>query len=208
MTLLIARPAVVSVSPFKARWSGRTVVCIASGPSLTREDCDAVREFPVIVTNTTFRMAPWAEVLVGHDAKWWAVYSDEVRASFAGVGIVCGAVPKASPAMNAVPFLPGRGFGNSGTAAIALALHGGAQRVLLLGFDCKRDATGKAHWHEAHPASLGDAKSIAKWPAKFLLVAAFARKRQVEVINCSRASALTCFPRARLEDELHVAVAA
>ena len=57
-------------------WRGRTVVCIASGPSLTAEDCELVRESgcPVIVTNTTFRLCPWADMLYAFDRPWWNHY--------------------------------------------------------------------------------------------------------------------------------------
>jgi hypothetical protein len=198
-------------SPFAGRWAGRVVACLASGPSLTAEDCTVVREhgIPAIVTNTTFRMAPWAEVLIGHDLKWWTVYDEEVRRTFAGDRLCCSLVPKTIDAINALPFLPGRGFGNSGAAAIALAMHAGARRVLLLGYDCKRGEGGKAHWHDAHPSPLGDAKSMPRWAAKFSTLAVFTNKSGVDVVNCSRSTALKAFRCGVLEDEIdHVAIAA
>ena len=54
-------------------------VCIASGPSLTPEDVQAVKEWrdagkgKVIVVNTTFRAAPWADAMFAMDAKWWPI---------------------------------------------------------------------------------------------------------------------------------------
>mgnify|MGYP000647434298 CR=1 FL=1 len=206
MTVLkpASAPAAPSRSPFAGRWAGRTVACLASGPSLTPEDCAIVRErgLPAVVTNTTFRMAPWADALIGHDLKWWTVYDSEVRAAFTGAKLCCSVVPKGIDAVNALPFLPGRGFGNSGTAAIALAIHAGAKRVLLLGYDSQRGPNGRAHWHDAHPAPLGDAKSLPKWGPKFAIVAALAKQKRVEVLNCSRSTALKAFPLATLEDVL------
>lgn len=183
------------------RWKGRTVVCIASGPSLTADDCERVRVagHPAIVTNTTWRLAPWAEVLMAFDSKWWKHYMPEV-AGFAGH---CFTV---SPArLPGVRTLHGeqwfKHFGNSGTAALSLAIVGGAAKVVLLGYDCQKTG-GKTHWHGDHPKPLGNAKSIPRWPGQFGMVAKYAKREGVPVVNATRATALTCFPRVALEDAL------
>ena len=90
-------------------------------------------------------------------------------------------------------------FGNSGAGAIALAAKAGASRVILLGYDCEKSG-GKVHWHGDHPAGLGNAGSMPKWPEQFKRLAA--SLSGVEVINCSRATALTAFPRGKLESVL------
>nr|WP_288093342.1 hypothetical protein [Thauera sp.] len=92
-------------------------------------------------------------------------------------------------------------YNNSGAAAISLAAERGAQRILLLGYDCQR-TNGQAHWHGDHPRGLGNAGSMDKWAGSFAELAENMRKRGVEVINCSRATALTVFPRSDLESEL------
>lgn len=185
------------------RWQGRTVICLASGPSLTPEDCETVRQtgHPVIVTNTTFRLAPWADVLFGFDGKWWREYRAEVEATFGGEKLT---FSSAGPSLG-VRTLHREAwfthFHNSGASAISLAVVAGASRVLLLGYDCQKTG-GKAHWHGDHPRSLGNAKSISNWPTQFRGVARYAKSKGVEVLNCSRSTALTCFPRASLEDAL------
>ncbi|SDW94858.1 hypothetical protein SAMN05421681_103308 [Lysobacter enzymogenes] len=88
---------------------------------------------------------------------------------------------------------------NSGAGAIALAAHWGARRVILLGYDCQRTG-GQAHWHGDHPEGLANAGSIARWPAQFQRL--IPQLRGVEVINASRETALTVFPRATLESLL------
>lgn len=58
-------------------WEGKTVVCIASGPSVTREQLERVREarerdlVRVLVTNDMYLVAPWADACYFADAKWW-----------------------------------------------------------------------------------------------------------------------------------------
>lgn len=127
------------------------------------------------------------------DRAWWVRYAGEVGRHFEGVPVS----PLAGcPVARYVPF---RHFENSGAGAISLAAHLGATRVLMLGYDCQRTG-GKAHWHGDHPAGLGNAGSLAKWPAIFEKLASVLVG--TEIINCSRDTALACFPRVRLEDAL------
>ena len=66
-------------------WEGETVVCLASGPSLTPADVEYVRgKARVIVINTTVLLAPWADVLYACDARWWQWHHKTVK-GFAGM---------------------------------------------------------------------------------------------------------------------------
>ena len=186
------------------RWAGRTVVCIASGPSLTAADCELVRSsgHPAIVTNTTFKLCPWAEVLFAFDAKWWQHYHAEVKANFKGACLTyC-----AGRRFEGVETMHKqeawfRHFHNSGASAVSLAICGGAAKVVMLGFDCQKTG-GKAHWHGDHPATMGNARSIGNWPTQFKNLARYAESKKANVINASRETALKCFPRAPLESVL------
>lgn len=88
---------------------------------------------------------------------------------------------------------------NSGYQAINLAYHFGVSRILLIGYDMQRTG-GQAHWHGDHPKGLTNAEGLNKWAARFPKLAEDLAKEGVEVINCSRETALRCFSRARLED--------
>lgn len=203
----------MKASDWVDRWKGRTVACIASGPSLTPEDCEAVHAagLPTIVTNTTFRMCPWADVLMGFDSAWWREYcsgkpSDggpSVEDIFAGAKLTHSMTARTPGVETLYGQGWARGFGNSGTAAISLAVTCGAARIILLGYDCQKTG-GKAHWHENHKSPLGNAKSMPAWPRKFTQVAAFAASRKVKVLNATRETALKCFDRVSLEDELQM----
>lgn len=183
------------------RWAKKTIVCIASGPSLVAEDCALVKEsgHPTIVTNTTFKLCPWADVLMAFDSKWWRQYGSEAKAEFKGKLLTCsqGAGYAGIPTMHGQAWF--RSFGNSGTASIALAVFAGAAKVILLGYDCQKTG-GKSHWHGDHPPMLSNAGSMGEWPRKFANVARFSREQGVEVLNASRETALTCFPLVSLED--------
>lgn len=181
-------------------WAGREVAVLCSGPSLTEADARAVAHLPRVVTNTTFRIAPDADCLFAYDAAWWAAHSAEVNAIFSGRRYAYAYEARkygAIPLDNTPNF---RTFGNSGACAVALAALLGARRVLLLGADCF--VGERAHWHGDHPKPLTNAGSWKVWPRQFKLAGDFARHNRTEVINCSRETALECFPRAKLEDAL------
>jgi hypothetical protein len=89
-------------------------------------------------------------------------------------------------------------FGNSGIGSIQLAIKGGAKRILLLGYDCQV-TQGKTHWHGDHPKGLANARFLSTWPDKFRQ---FSKSVKVEIINCSRETALDCFPRMTLAKAL------
>lgn len=189
------------------RWKGRTVACIASGPSLTEEDCEIVRaaNVPTIVTNTTWKLAPWADVLFAFDSKWWAQYHAEVVAWFNGSLLTCapGRRFEGVESMHALSWY--RHFNNSGAGAMSLAITAGASQIVMLGYDCQKTG-GKTHWHGDHPAALGNARSMDRWPLHFKNVARFAKERGVAVVNCSRQTALKAFPRGDLCEVLNMEV--
>ncbi|MBV6304933.1 hypothetical protein KVP10_08535 [Candidimonas humi] len=179
-----------------------TVVCIASGPSLTEADCLAVKAWRdqsskhgVIVTNTTFRLAAWADVLWAMDKKWWREHHEEVISGFQG--------ELAAPYSfgQDVAALPLRDQQNSGAGAIALAMRFDAKKIILLGYDCS--VSYGTHWHGDHSATGNpDAAKCEKWQAHFAGLAAAAEGHGCEIVNCSRHSELIAFRRSSLEAEL------
>ena len=179
------------------------VVCIASGPSLTLEQVELVRQWReagegrgVIVCNTSYRAALWADVLFFIDEPWWTrFHKDEVRATFKGEVI--------SPAaVKGVTHLPSNVMnprGNTGAGAICLAEFYVARRIILIGYDCH--TRGGTHWHGNHPKGLGNCGSIRHWPAIF---AGVARDVRAEIINCTPGTALTCFRKGDLREALEL----
>jgi hypothetical protein len=189
----------------KDKWKDFEVVILASGPSLTGGDIERVRQWreesfnrKVIVTNTTFKWAPWADVLFFHDKTWWKVYQSDAILNFPGEKYTVADVESVH-----VQRFSGKGriYGNSGATAAALALYFGAKRVILLGCDAQW-TDGKRHHFGDHPKNLGNARSWKKWPANFEKVASEATRIGAEIINCSRQTALVCFPRQDLEEVL------
>lgn len=177
-----------------------TWVVLASGPSLTKEDVERVRGLKTIVTNTSFRMAPWADILFGFDTYWWQHHIREVNDFFGGE------LYGAHTACSRFHVKPLDGtckvFGNSGATAIALASVRGADKIILLGVDCSTKAG--SHWHGDHPAHFRNCTSLPKWPKQFHAAGEYAKARGSRVINCSRQTELTCFEKMSLEEALNV----
>jgi hypothetical protein len=174
------------------------VVCIASGPSLIEEDVEAVGEWggKVIVANTTFLMAPWADALFAMDRKWWELYYPETMC-FQGRKFTTATLPQSMDVTKAsIP-----NYRNSGANCVSLAASEGATDVVLLGFDCSHDGS-KTHWHGSHPFGLSDAKTVRLWPLIFDRLAKDMKRRGVKVVNCSRRTALSCFERVDLREAL------
>lgn len=128
------------------------------------------------------------------DRAWWRVHHEEVAREFKGRLISI--APRCFGAER-VRFKHG---GNSGAGAVSLAAHFGARRIILLGYDCKYGANGARHWHGDHPAELRNATSLPKWRGQFSEIAG--HLVGVEVVNATRDTALTVWPRVSLEEAL------
>jgi len=151
-----------------------------------------------VVTNTTYKAAPWADVLYAMDRKWWEVHLEDVRKSFVGERVSRAKLLHRFGVTHLETF---KHYNNSGAAAISLAAHRGASTIILLGYDCQY-TDGKRHWHGDHPRGMGNAGSIVKWMRGFEELATALEKAGVRVLNATRETALTCWPRTSLYEAL------
>jgi hypothetical protein len=105
--------------------------------------------------------------------------------------------------------------GNSGAAAISLAAHFGAKRIILVGFDMKLDTTGKQHWHDLYhrlenlkraipknqkpkPGGLPFERHLMGFPE----IAKDAHKMGIEILNACPDSAINDFKKISVKDLL------
>lgn len=192
-------------------WAGRTVAILASGPSMSAAVADAVRaaRIPVIAINSTYQLAPWADMIYAADQAWWIQYHAQLS-DFAGLKVSIEQTPGVLP-----PNMPegvlvlrnsgNHGFdkdpgrlrtgGNSGYQALHVAAHAGARRVLLCGYEMG----GGGHWHGDHPSPLTNSRTLLpRLRPRFAALASELRDARVEVVNCTPDSQLTVFPRVSL----------
>ena len=91
---------------------------------------------------------------------------------------------------------------NSGYAAINLAYHLGAKRIILLGFDMKNDGE-LTHFHDGYPTrSTGDRIYHDKFLPGFKSLAANLKQNGIAVLNASLYSRLQVFTKISLEAAL------
>lgn len=191
-------------------WPNATVVCLGGGPSLTADDVEACRgRARVIAVNDAHRLAPWADVLYSSDVAWWRFYNgvpDFAGQKFSidqGNRRILPRFPEirvlANTGDTGVETNPTglRTLSNSGGAAINLAVHFGATRVILLGYDMR-----PGHWFGKHPCPLNNHSPYVVFRQKLATMAAPLKALGVDIVNCSRATALTAFRIAPLADVL------
>jgi len=86
---------------------------------------------------------------------------------------------------------------NSGYAAINLAYHMDATRILLLGYDMTMSGNQR-HWFGAHPQGLEVNSNYASFIAQFRTINP--AEYGIEIWNVSRVTAMTHFPIYNLDD--------
>ena len=198
----------------------KSLVIIAGGPSLTKDDVDFVyqqsqkNKAEILAVNDAYRLCSEAHGLYACDTSWWDHHYNIISKKYTGKPFTqcmftrC-AKSAAKYHLNYIPSKKGGGLtedgvifqgGNGGHQAINLAYLFGWRKILLLGFDCKPNDDGKLHWFGNHPGKLNKYPPFAMWHKEFKNLAADATRLRVEIINCSRDTALECFTRKTIED--------
>lgn len=208
-------------------WRGETAFCVASGPSLATMTLAPLEGRRVIVVNDNYLRCPWAAFLYFCDFKWWRWHSQDPKrrgrlAAFQGQKVTLDRrVAEKDPMVRWVAdagwnekqgtvgldkrpthLVNGR---NSGYQALHLAVHLGATRIVLLGYDMKPGPNGEAHWFGEHTDEIGQTvvtgpNTIRAWARNFETLVAPLAARGVAVVNATPGSAITCFPKAALAD--------
>lgn len=203
MTTQTAEP-IVSVPRL---WPGETVVCLGSGPSLTAEDVDFCRgRARVIAVKDTVRLAPWADALYSGEIKWWKHYGPSLAFEGLRYGIDhqdmrSYATVLKNTGMTGLETEPSglRTGKNSGYQAINLAVHFGAARIVLLGYDMEA-AGSQQHFFGDHPYPRSDV--FRDFVPLYDTLVEPLKALGVTILNASRRTALTAFDRCSLAEAL------
>lgn len=177
---------------------------MASGPSMCEADAEMIRDWRdghdrrVIAVNTTFRLAPWADVIYAYDPAWW---SDNVRGAERSGAELWSASSEACRLFGLNRARLRMSGGNSGYQAARLALTTfGAGTVILAGFDMQHTRRDE-HWHEPHPDRYPKTRAYEEWVWYMKMLG---RKFRGRLFNASRETAIPHedIPRVSLEDAL------
>jgi hypothetical protein len=199
--------------------NGGTVLVLGSGPSLTQADVTlaAAHVEAVIAVNDSYKLIPDATCLYAADPHWWKwhhgarehtmpnkgrypAFTGRFRytltshaGTYAAHGVeVLKRGPETGLSLDPTRVALGR---NGVYQAINIACHFGATRILLLGVDMHG-----GHFFGSHPNNSGPPFSICLERFKTLIDPL--KQAGITLINCSRQTALKCFPRVPLEEAL------
>lgn len=166
-----------------------TYAVLATGPSMSQAVVNSVRSLPTVAVSDAWTLAPHAVALVSSDKAWWDVHPE--AHAFEGRKFCASSVT-----VPGVESLPGTSGCNSGLLAVRVALHLGAERVLLLGFDMHGD-----HFFGRHPEPLknSEPRHFDRFRRQF---DGWAVPNGREIINCTPDSKLDTYPRKTLAEVL------
>ncbi len=192
-------------------WPESTITILGSGPSLTAPDILlASYSSHLIAINSTYLLAPWADVIYAPDRRFYDWHPDvlELPCLKFAFQIEAEGLPGVTvlqrTGYSGLELRPWglRSGGHSGYAAINLAVHLGAKHIVLLGYDHSPDGEGRHHFEGGdHPDGSHLPDYTVHRDAYDTLVKPLA-ELGITVINASPVSAITAFPRLPLEQAL------
>lgn len=198
-------------------WPGETVFIIGGGTSVTQANVDLLKGRRVIVVNTSYRLALWADILYFADQRWWErerELPENTLKDFQGTIYTVSRLAKGRMLKRLHRVLPEKeGIAarpdtvtmqyTSAQAAMNIAVHKGARRIVLVGIDNRpsEEDPRKLHHHEEYP-----------WPAvrttwdiknkNFAYAVPELEKLGIEVVNTSPISTLEYWPHKPLDQVL------
>lgn len=192
-------------------WEGETVYILGGGPSLKEFNFKGLVGSKVIAINKGIYAYPDAQVLYWTDSRFYTWYKNDVDRFMCLKYTI---KPSNIYTTDVKILRKGDTHGleepkdtiahgnNSGYAAINLAYHLGARRIILLGFDMCNDGE-ITHFHEGYPTrGTGDRMYIDKFLPGFESLAAGLKQKGITVLNASSYSRLDVFPKITLDKAL------
>lgn len=191
-------------------WVGETAFIVAGGTSVLGQDLSLLRGRRVIVVNSSYEAAPFADILFFGDASWWETHRRrETLAAFTGRIVTVSLRAAGRRLLRLRRQVPPPGLSRdpgcvvsertSLQGAINLAVHLGVKRIVLLGADMRRAEDGHSHHHSPHPRPNKPGNRT--WDiqmAQLRLAAEPLRELGIEVINTSPISRIDWWPLAEL----------
>lgn len=202
----------------------RTLVCIATGPSVTAEQVQVARDkgFELYACNNAIFLAPDAALLYAVNFQWWLHYYDQVKDlpcekwttnQFASERFGLRHIhERHRPGLSMNPDVIHHGHG-SGYSLVSMAWRARPDRIVLLGYDLKyandydpqnrNPGSSPRHFFGEYPASMQHWPSVKVKKGIHVelldLYRSIAAQNVVEVINSTPDSALDCFPNVPID---------
>lgn len=199
-----------------------TIYIVGGGPSLQDYAWERLIGKRIIGINRAFEVVPWADVIYFTDYKFFEEYQHK------GLLEVSSTLVTVDDSIRHSQVVPFRNTGmrgldldnsclrvgkNSGHAAINLAVHLKAKRIVLLGFDMcveqcavtrisdrkSMSVSGRSHWHDGYRTGP-NLQTYAAMLEYFPSLVEPLRELGVEVLNASPHSKLDLFRKISLGD--------
>ena len=183
------------------------------GPSLTPEVVEQMRavkdRYLIVGVGDSYKLIDFMDELYACDARWWKVHGEKVKRLRPDVnlwthdeeGINFGACkvqghhkPGFSTTPNAIHF-----GSNSGFQALNLCYLWGVSKMILVGYNMQRVGS-KTHFFTGRDPSLKIESPYGSFVKQYDLI-----QKNIKdiIVNCTPDSALTCFRKNTLENELN-----
>ena len=197
-----------------------------STPAAYSPYMSAIHNKHVIGINVAYTIGDWIDIVFFGDEGFYKNHKQGL-AKFPGLRVSCHPLAEKTNWIKYTPraFRHNHGLtkrgsevcwnGNSGAAAINLAVHLGAKRIILLGFDMHLDPSAMMHWHDLYgrgkytkptPGRRGprdhEGLPFEKHLRGFAQISEDAKHFGVEVINACPDSAITQFRKTTVKELL------
>ena len=181
-----------------------------ASPALYSPYMEKLHSKHVIGINVAYLLGNWIDIVFFGDTNFWLKYQNSL-ANFPNIKVSCHSGVAKIDWVKYVPHDKNHPKGistkpnmvswneNSGAAAISIAAHAGAKRIILLGFDMKLNGD-RQHWHNIYGKS--NSKRFYAHMIGFKQIAIDARKLGIEIINASPDSAIQEFKKVSVKDIL------
>ena len=201
----------VKYSVVTRKFEGETIYIIGGGSSLKNFNFDQLKGLKTIAINKAVFFHQEADVLYWTDSRFYTWYKNDID-NFNGLKFAL--KPGSQYTTDIKVLRKGIQYGlekdphvlahgnNSGYAAINLAYHLGANRIILLGFDMHNNGKD-THFHDGYPTRpAGDHIYRDKFLPGFKELERSLRVEGVTVFNASTHSQLNAFPKITLAQAL------
>jgi hypothetical protein len=208
-----AQPAIINIqySTVQKKFEGETIYIIGGGPSLKDFNFQNLAGARTIAINKAMLFHTQTDVLYWTDVRFYTWYKNEID-NYKGLKFALAAGSQYTDDVKVLKKGKAHGLetdrqtlahgNNSGYAAINLAYHLGAKRIILLGFDMGSNGTD-SHFHDGYPTkAAGDKMYQDKFLPGFKQLDAELKDSGVMILNASPYSKLTMFPKITIEQAL------
>jgi len=201
--------AKIDLSPV---YEDKTVYIIGGGPSIEETDFTPLHDKPCIGVNCAFNLGTWIDIIFFGDCRTYTWHEDKFEQWPNRIITKC-ATLKNHPKIEYIPscdrhnlclnhnkvaWPDGNNRGaNSGSASINLAIHLGATKIILVGFDMKKQGD-KHNYHDLYQDKHTPRDDVYnRFQRHFLNIA---KETNIEIMNANPNSALKAFPKDKLEN--------